>query len=173
MNASRRILTTLRIVLACIVEVILVGFVIMMLLKPVTCISRPYALLIILFGVAISNFASAEIVGFVKDRYLWGKVPKAVRVGWKSNSAHYSNISYELGIVQRIVLVLAGASSIQLFWAAVAGWTTFLVAVDWRPGDNKHRVIGHIYAISVTLSSLLAFVDVLAVRALLGLPLLK
>ena len=126
--------------------------------------------------------ASSEIVGFIKDEHLWKKVSKkykppkdseydSLEEWWKSGE-HGSNISYELGITQRIVLLFAGVVSIKMFFAAAVAWPTFLVVVDWKSTRDQYRSIGHIYAISVTLSMLLSAIDVFAVRLLLELPLI-
>jgi len=163
--------------LGCVIELILLSTIILKHLQVIPKISPICALIVIPLGVLVSNLASAEIVGFIKDKYLWKKVCmkygpprwtnyKTLEEWWKSGRRG-TNISYELGITQRIVLLLAGIVSIKMFAATAAGWTTFLVAVDWRSNSYKPRVIGHIYAISIALSTLLALVDVLAIRMLL------
>jgi len=164
------------------IELILVLFIILKHFGIIPSIHFIYALMGIPIGVLISNLASAEIVGFIKDEYLWKKVRKkykppknsgydSLEEWWKSGE-HGSNISYELGIIQRVVLLFAGVISIRMFFAAAAAWSTFLLAVDWKSTRDQYRSIGHIYAISVALSMLLSAIDVFAIRVLLELPLI-
>ncbi len=137
--------------------------------------------LIVIIGIVVSNLASAWVIEYVKDDYLWKKVGaiykhpvdpnRSIHDWWfEKEQGHGSNLSLELGFMERIILIFSGVISLKFFFAAAAAWTTYKVAVDWQNHkEMKYRAIGHIYIISSILSILCAGIDTLAVRAIFGL----
>jgi hypothetical protein len=131
---------------------------------------------VILIGVVVSNVASNWIVSYVKDQFLWVRVERlyphppddspSLRDWWRKQGS-MSPISGILGVVERIIYVMAGAFSFMLFFTAGAAWNTMKIAVDWRSFNVQYRAIGHIYLLCIALSFLLAGIDVLAVRGIL------
>ncbi|MFC1829297.1 hypothetical protein ACFL0O_06775 [Thermodesulfobacteriota bacterium] len=163
-----------------IVEIALVLFVIKQKVGvPFTIELSYYAPAIIIIGILISNLASFWIVDFIKNEFLWkraGAHPedknRSLRDWWKEQGLS-SEISPFLGVMERIILVVTGIVSFQVFFAACGAWTTIKIAVDWNQfKDMKYRVIGHIYLISTASSLFLASIDVAAVRLFLGMPLI-
>lgn len=129
-------------------------------------------LFIIFSGILVSNKASSWIVAYIKDYYLWKKVNedynKNIKLDWKKKK-NYSSISQYLGMIERIIVVIAGLSSLQMFLAAAGAWTTIKIATDWTNFiESDYRAISHIYLISTSMSLLLALIDVVAIRALIG-----
>lgn len=139
--------------------------------------------LILMAGVLLSNIASCWIIGFVKDEFLWKKVCEKYTYpndksrslkDWWSDTNHYSPISYILGIIERIIVVLAGIMGFKAFFAASGAWLTLKIAADWTMFQKiEYRAISHIYLITSASSLLLAAIDVAAVRMVLNLKLLS
>lgn len=132
------------------------------------------SIIIIFIGLIISNMASSCIVQNVKD-YLWKELKKIdleAENDWRKYNLH-SPISRFIGHIERIIIVIAGLHSFEILMAVAGAWITIKIAIDWTTFVKiNHRGVSHIYLISTILSILLAFIDVVAIRALLGMDFL-